>query len=222
VSPDPANPPDPLEHLNRDTYRMNDKLDRAIIKPLSEGYSEVLPYPVRESISNFFDNLDGLLNINNDILQGDVRWALSDSWRFIINSTVGVGGLFDVATHMGLVPHENDFDLTLNRWNIYLPYTVVPFVGPRTLGGVIAFPVNYYLGIGIYLFTPTQSFELTLLYGLNLRANLLAAENASSGFMLDPYVFMRNAYLQDREYMLSVNKQGPYFPGFDDPSTESQ
>jgi phospholipid-binding lipoprotein MlaA len=204
-------PNDPFEHFNRDTYRFNDKMDKAIIKPIARGYVKITPAPVRQSVSNFMDNLDGILTISNDILQGDGDWAFSDTWRFMINSTVGILGLFDPASHIGLMPHDNDFGLTLERWGWHSPYLIVPFAGPRTLGGVIAMPINGVMNMNSLVFTLDQRVMLLAIYGLNARAQILASEDLSSGMVFDPYIFMRDAYMQDLQYEVSINAAGPQF-----------
>ena len=221
--PDPANPPDPLEHLNKDTYRFNDKLDETVLRPIAENYNTYLPYFIRQGVTNFFNNYDSIPGIGDDILQGRVRWTFNDVWRLAINSTIGIGGLFDVATHMGLNPHFNDFDLTLNTWHIYTPYFIVPVLGPKTIGGTIGIAADYYMGVGPYTIPEVYSFAGTLFDGLNTRASLISGQNASSGFVLDPYIFLRNAYLQSREHDLVLNQQGPYYPGYDPvPTAPSQ
>jgi phospholipid-binding lipoprotein MlaA len=215
MPPDPANPPDPLEHLNQDGFRFNNKIDDTVLKPLAKGYNSTLPYFMRQGITNFFANYDSIPGIGDDILQGDVRWTLNDMWRVAINSTIGIGGLFDVATRMGLNPHYNDFGLTLNAWHIYTPYFIVPVLGPKTIGGVIGIIPDYYMGIGAYTIPTQYSLGLTAMDGLNSRAGLIGGQNAASGFVLDPYIFLRNAYLQNREHELLLNQQGPYYPGYD-------
>jgi phospholipid-binding lipoprotein MlaA len=203
------NPNDPFQHINEDAFRFNDKLDKAFIKPLAEGYQAVLPKFIRIGISNFFDNLYQPETMGQDVLQGNVGWFLSDTWRFVINTTVGIGGLFDVAKHIGLPQHSNDFGLTLNTYHIYTPYLVVPLLGPRTVGNTIGIGVDYYIGIQRFVIPTQYTIEMTALYGLNTRAQLLSAEKTASGLMLNPYAFMRNAYLQNRAYLLKVNKEDP-------------
>jgi phospholipid-binding lipoprotein MlaA len=202
-------PNDPFKHINKDAFRFNDKLDKAFIKPIAQAYQDVLPQFVRSGISNFFANLYQPETMAQDVLQGNGGWFLSDTWRFVINTTVGIGGLFDVAKHIGLPQHENDFGLTLNTYHIYTPYLVVPVLGPRTMGNTIGIGVDYYIGIQRYVIPSQYTIEVTALYGLNARAELLGAEKTASGLMLNPYAFMRNAYLQNRAYLRKINKEGP-------------
>lgn len=209
MPPTATQPFDPLEHLNKDGFRFNDKLDTLFIKPIAEGYQAILPEFVRTGIGNFFENLYQPETIGQDILQGNIGWFLSDTWRFVINTTVGIGGLFDVAEHIGLPAHSNDFGLTLNTYHIYTPYLVVPLLGPRTVGNTVGIGVDYFIGIQRYVIPSRYEIEMIALYGLNARADLLGAEKTASGLMLNPYIFMRNAYLQNQAYLLKVNQQGP-------------
>jgi phospholipid-binding lipoprotein MlaA len=206
----PAAPPDPLQSLNRDTNRLNSRLDKILVKPVAQAYSDVVPYVARKSVSNFFDNLDEPADVANDLMQGDGRWALNDLWRFVFNTSIGLGGIFDPASHMGLQAHSNDFGLTLNRWGIYSAYFVVPFLGPRTIGNTVSIPVDYYLGASAHYIPLRYSVILDLVYGLNARAGLLSSEKTARGLIFDRYTFFRSAYLQRRAYLLKINHQGPY------------
>ena len=215
TAPDPQHPRDPLQHLNRDTTRFNDKIDKAVLKPVAKGYKAITPYAFRRSVGNFFSNLGEVKNMGNDLLQGNIRWALSDFWRFVFNTTIGIGGLFDPASHIGLMPHSNDFGLTLNRWHLYSDYLVLPFLGPNTVGTTIALPVDYHLGISNNIFPVRTQIALFLLSSINRRAALLGREKTANGLMIDQYVFYENAYLQYRAHLLEINRAGPYFPGYD-------
>lgn len=208
--PNPQTPRDPFQHLNRDTTRFNDKIDKAVFKPVAQGYKAITPYFFRRSVTNFFSNLAGLDTIGNDLLQGDVGWALSDFWRFVINTTVGIVGIFDPARHLGLVKHKNDFGLTLNRWHFYSAYFVLPFLGPNTINTTIALPVDYYIGLSRRVFTAPQWIAALVLYLVNKRAQLLGREKTANGLMLDPYIFYQNAYFQYRAHLLQINRDGPF------------
>ena len=215
VPTDPVNPPDPLQHVNRDAFRFNDKFDKHFLKPTAQAYKTVTPYFFRVGLSNFFSNLLEPQNVGNDFLQGDVEWALSDTWRFIVNSTVGLLGTIDVAKHIGLMPHTNDFGLTLNRWGVYSDYLMVPFLGPRTVEGMAGAVPDYFMSPQGYYLSFEESAGLYMLDGLNTRAQFLQVERTASGFIFDPYIFYRNAYLQQRAYLLKINRRGPYFSGYD-------
>jgi len=214
--PNPATPHDPLQHLNRDAVRFNDKLDKAVLKPVAKGYTAITPYVVRRSVGNFFSNLDEIPVVFNDFLQGDVEWGFSDIWRFIINTTVGIFGLFDPASHIGLMPHRNDFGLTLNRWHIYTPYLVLPVLGPNTIGSSLGIPIDYYVGLRTRIFSFRVRVALFILNGINRRAALLQLEKTANQLIIDPYTFQRSAYLQFRAHLLQINKNGPQFPSEDD------
>lgn len=209
--PTTADPHDPFESFNRDTNRMNTKLDNFIIKPTAKEYVAVVPYAVRRGIGNFFVNLDKPEQVGNDILQGHFEWAMNDAWTFLINSTIGLAGFFTPAKAIDLQPHENDFALTLATYNLYSAYFVLPFVGPRTVGGAIAIPIDYYMGITKFYIPLRYSVILTMIEGLNARANLLNAEKTAGGLIFDRYIFYRSAYLQRRAYLLKLNNDGPRY-----------
>jgi phospholipid-binding lipoprotein MlaA len=211
LPPNPVTPADPLEPLNRNTTRFNDKLDKAIIRPVARAYLKITPYFLRHSLDNFFTNFGSVIVISNDILQGEGRWALSDSWRFVINTTVGIGGIFDPAKHIGLQAHRNDFGLTLNRWHIYTPYFVMPFLGPNTIGGAIGIVPDYYLSCEASLIPLNTSVMLKVANSLNSRAILLQRQDQTAGLVLDPYTFYRSAYLQYRQHLHVINTAGPQF-----------
>jgi phospholipid-binding lipoprotein MlaA len=209
--PSVVSPPDPLEHLNRNTMRFNDKLDKAVITPVARGYIKVTPYVMRRSVSNFFNNLELFPDMGNDILQAEGQWFQSDAWRLIINSTVGIGGLFDPASHIGLMPHSNDFGMTLNRWHIFTPYFVIPFLGPSTLGTTVGILPDYFMSFDTYLIPLRTSVMADVVKMLNSRAMLLQRQEQAAGLVLDPYTFYRSAYLQYRQHALAVNLAGPQF-----------
>lgn len=207
-SPDPK---DPFEHYNRNTYRMNKKIDEAFFEPLAKGYKAITIYPIRRSVSNFFDNLNETKNIGNDILQGRIYWTFNDLWRFIVNSTVGVVGLFDVASDIGLHKHTNSFKLTLNTWGYTnTAYVVVPFLGSSTEAGVVGIPVDFALTPWRYKLHPWTLEES--LYGLeiiNKRATYLDQQDLAAQLSFDPYVFMRSAYQQNQAYLMKQNENPP-------------
>lgn len=193
--------PDPWEGFNRKVFVFNDTLDRFITKPIAKGYRAITPDPVETSVSNFYANLEEIRNILNDVLQWKWGQAGNDTGRFLINTTVGVVGLFDVARHAGLPRSEGeDFGQTLSVWGAGSgPYIVLPFMGPSTLRDAAALPVNSYVHpIGYVDHVPTRN---TLTGGdlLETRAGLLEVEGLISG---DKYGFMRDAFLQRREYLI--------------------
>ena len=195
-------PVDPWEPLNRGIYAVNDGLDTITLKPLAKGYKAITPGFVRRGISNFFANLGTPLNIINNLLQGKGRDALSDTARLVMNSTVGIGGLFDPATSAGLVQHDEDFGQTLATWGVPNgSYVMLPILGPRTLRDLIALPLDIFLDPLFHYDNSSIRDKLWILQGIHLRAKLLAAENIIND-SFDPYITIREAYLQNREFRI--------------------
>jgi len=192
-------PRDPWERVNRTSYAFNDTLDRAIVKPVSKGYTH-LPQPVQSGVHNFFDNLDYPVTIVNDLLQWQVKAFFSDIGRFLFNSTLGLGGLFDPATAAGIDKNSRDFGQTLGKWGVPKgPYVVVPVFGPYDVrDGVGAVTVDYYATPSNYT-TLWVSTSLWLVRGVDRRARLLPLD-ATIQSAYDPYAFIRNAYLQNRDF----------------------
>lgn len=190
--------PDPWERFNRSMYDFNSGLDKAILKPVAIGYKEVLPTPIQKGVSNFFSNLGEVGNIFNNMLQGKIDATVSSSWRFVINSTAGWFGIFDVASEMGLKKQKEDFGETLGYWGISSgPYLVLPLFGPSTLRDSTDLVVDLYTpGAQEFFHLPWD--ESLALDGLNLvetRASLLSLESLIIG---DEYDFVRDVYLQTR------------------------
>jgi phospholipid-binding lipoprotein MlaA len=135
---------DPFQNYNRHMYTINDTIDRAVFKPIATLYQTVTPSFMRTGVTNFFNNLDSVPTVVNDALQGNSYAVGRDSWRFMINSTVGVGGLLDPASKFGLPHNEQDFGLTLGKWGYTSStYIVLPIFGPSTVRDTIALPVDY-------------------------------------------------------------------------------
>lgn len=215
----PPDPDDPFESYNRGMYRFNDAVDRNVIKPVAEGYVKVTPGFLRTGVSNFFSNLDDVLVIINDVLQLKLAQAASDISRLLVNSTVGLFGLVDVATPIGLEKHNEDFGQTLGYWGVGSgPFVVLPFFGPSS-------PRD---GLGLYL--ETTEFDLvdrhvddnrdrnllTATRIVNTRARLLSAGRILDTAALDPYAFMRDAYLQRRRNLVYDGNPPPV--DFDEPA----
>ncbi|MCW5588547.1 MAG: VacJ family lipoprotein [Legionellales bacterium] len=206
VKNSPQDPSDPYEAFNRQSYQFNEDLDTTFLKPVAEVYQKLLPWTVRAGVTNVFNNLAEIPTVANDLLQINPAQALHDTGRFAINSTIGVGGIFDTAKHMGLKPHSEDFGLTLARWGwTRSPYLVIPFLGPSTVRDAIGIPVDYY-AFTIYPHLKSKvTYSLLALDGLNYRASLLSAEEVVDQAALDPYVFFRDAYFQRRQKMIQQN-----------------
>ena len=200
----PTTTADPFQQWNRSAYKVNDLVDRVALKPVAQAYTYMFPQHVRTGVSNFYNNLDEVPTVANDLLQFSFLQALNDSWRLFINSTIGIFGIFDVATQAGLPAHYSDFGLTLAKWGyVNSPYFEVPLLGPGTLRDQIAFPINYY-GLMVYPRINPYSTRAILVSGavINLRANLLTYNNLMQQISIDPYILRRDAYLQHRAYLV--------------------
>lgn len=191
---------DPLEPLNRRIFAFNNAVDRYALKPVAKGYDAVVPSPVQNSVSNFFKNLWFPVNFVNNLLQGKPRRAGGELGRFVINTTVGIGGLFDPAASWGLEPHPEDFGQTFGVWGIHPgPYIVLPFLGPSNLRDSVGLLGDY--GVEGY---PLRNVDDTTLYAaqavqlVNARSRALGSVEAGKAAALDFYVFARDAYYQNR------------------------
>lgn len=195
--------PDSIESLNRSFYKINDSLDRAILKPVAEGYADIMPQFMRTGVTNFFDNLSYLNVILNTLLQGKYNAFFSDIARFVTNSTLGIGGLFDVATGMGFIAHEEDFGQTLAVWGFKSgSYLYIPIVkGPDTVRDLPDMATSTLLNPLTYV-SSVILWPVTALKLINTRANLLEETRIRDEAALDPYAFTREAYLQRREYLI--------------------
>ena len=188
---------DPLEDLNRKTYEFNEKLDSIILKPTAELYSK-FPPKVKQGVTNFFNNLEEIDTSVNQLLQGKPKKSLNDLTRFVINSTIGIGGLFDVASKMGLERHEEDFGQTLAVWGVPEgPYIMLPFLGPSTLRDTASRPVSSFLSVTFHMTDTDVNIGLKSVDALETRERLLDVESLMSG---DKYSFVRDAYMQSMEY----------------------
>lgn len=199
-TPDPR---DPLERLNRQTFAFNQGLDKAIVRPVLRGYRKVTPKPVRTGISNFFNNAAYPVVIVNDLLQGKLGPAASDTGRFVVNTTLGLGGLFDPATRAGFDRNNEDFGQTLGKWGVRPgAYVVVPFLGPYTLRDGFGSLADDFAEPRHYLEDDSTRWELWAAGQLDRRSGLTEAEAIldRSG---DPYAFVRSAYLQRRQYLVT-------------------
>ena len=190
---------DPLEGLNRTTFKVNETVDDYVLKPVAKGYQAVTPSFVRSGVSNAFSNIGDVGTSVNNLLQGKPGNAISDVGRFLVNSTLGVLGLFDVASPMGLEKHEEDFGQTLGRWGVESgPYLVLPILGPSTLRDAAAKPADGYTGYTRYIrHVPTRNSTQALDI-VNFRADLLNTTSTLDEASLDKYQFIRDAYLQRR------------------------
>ena len=195
---------DPLEPYNRAVYGFNDTLDRNLLQPVARGYVAITPDFLRTGVSNFFGNISDLAVFVNDFLQGKPGQGLEDGGRFVLNTTVGLLGLLDVATPAGLPHHREDFGQTLAVWGWdNSTYLVLPLLGPSTVRDTLGLVGDTPLGLYTNLHTTnTKLAEIFAFETVNTRANLLAASNVLETAALDPYAFVRDAYLQRRRNMI--------------------
>ena len=193
---------DPLERANRAIFRFNRTADRFVLRPVASGYHTITPDPLERSISRFFVNLSSPIVIVSDLLQGKFKQAGADTGRFLLNSTVGLLGFLDVATHVGLEFHDEDLGQTLGRWGLEQgPYLVVPIFGPYTLRDGVGRILELPLELLNHYDNDDARRKLVLLYYIDKRMSLLAADDALAN-AFDPYIFVRDAYLQRRRYLV--------------------
>ncbi|HQT27142.1 MAG TPA: VacJ family lipoprotein [Burkholderiales bacterium] len=199
----PYNRKDPLEPLNRKIYKFNDTVDKAVLKPVAKGYDEVVPFGIRVMIGNFFSNLDDVVVVVNDVLQLKGRQAFSDLGRVFLNSTIGFAGLVDVAGPAGYVKHDEDFGQTLGYWGIKPgPYLVLPFLGPSDFRDGIGTVVDWQVYPLYRTNDVSRKNSLIALGSVDKRAGLLTGENVLMQAAIDPYAFIRDAYLQHRNSLV--------------------
>lgn len=209
------NSADPWEKYNRKVFAFNDALDRSVIKPVAKGYQAVTPDIVEQGVSNFFSNLGDVGNSVNNLLQGEVVGSGSDLLRVVINSTVGLVGLVDVATHAGLQKHQEDFGQTFAVWGVDSgPYVVLPFFGPRTVRDSFGLGFDYTVSPITYVEEARVRNQLTGLNLINTRSDLLKAESVIGNDFYDRYATLRNAYLQHRNVL--VHNGNPPRPDLDE------
>ncbi|MEY4769048.1 MAG: hypothetical protein RL637_1687 [Pseudomonadota bacterium] len=194
---------DPYEEVNRSIYDFNNSVDEYVAAPVADAYLWATPVVVQQGIGNFFNNLKDINVFFNDFLQAKFDQGLEDTGRFLVNTTVGLGGLFDIATDIGLVKHDEDFDQTMAIWGVPQgPYLVIPLLGPSTGRGVPGTVLDTALNPSSYVGVPVRALEL-----VHLRANAKASLNTIKESALDPYVFTRDAFLQRRNYLINDGKQ---------------
>lgn len=206
--------PDPLEPVNRASYSFSDTLDRALVKPVAEVYADNTPEVVRTGVTNFFDNLSYLNVALNSFLQGKFHQGMQDSLRFLYNSTFGIAGLFDVSTPIEMPAHKEDFGQTLAVWGFEEgSYLFIPVQGPNTVRNLPDYATSALLNPLTYV-TGAVLFPLTAINIINKRANLLEETNIRDEAAVDPYVFTREAYLQQRKYL--IHDGNPPVEGYED------
>lgn len=195
---------DPLERYNRAMFAVNESVDKALFKPVAQVYQTALPDPVITSVGNFFSNLNDVVVLVNDVLQFEFAFAAQTSSRLVFNSTFGVLGLFDVASRMELPKRRADFGQTLGRWGVGEGYFIVlPLLGPSTVRDSFGLVGNFF--VDPVTWATDSDRVMWSLWGLdflNRRAGLLQIERAFADAQIDPYLFQRSAYLQQRRSLV--------------------
>jgi phospholipid-binding lipoprotein MlaA len=193
-NPDPR---DPIESFNRGVFGFNDAVDRAVLKPVASVYRDATPTWMRRGVTNFFGNLGDAWSIVNNALQARAQDTGDSIGRVMVNSTVGLLGLIDVASDLNIERHTADFGLTLGRWGVPPgPYVVLPILGPYTLREVAAIPVDQQGNLVNQITDSSSRYGLTVLNVVDLRAQYLKAGDVVEGAALDKYSFTRDSYLQ--------------------------
>ncbi len=199
---------DPHEKFNRSMFAFNNSLDKAVIRPVAVGYRKVTTEGIRRSVSDFFTNIRLPITVANDLLQARPKEAAQSSGRFIVNLTFGLGGIFDPASQLGIPLDETDFGVTLARWGVPEgSFLMLPFLGPTTMRDVWRTPVDGYFFDPLSYFARNNSYEYgqeylpQVLYLITLRSSAIDAESFLNS-AYDPYAFIRDAYRQQRLYMI--------------------
>ena len=202
---------DPFEPWNRAMFEVNDVVDGNIVKPVAEAYVKYTPEPIRTGISNFFGNIEDLFVGINNVLEGNGNRAGDDFGRVLLNTTFGLGGIFDLASMMGIERHTQDFGITFGKWGFSQgPYFFVPLFGPTTVRDGTGTVIRAFLGPTTYIFTDVPVRNIIWGVGaLDLRANMLGTESMVDQAALDRYRFIRNAYLRARRYQVYDGKPPP-------------
>ena len=194
-----ANPSDPLEPLNRSVFRFNDGVDRAVLRPVATAYRDVTPSIVRTGVNNFFGNLADVWSLANNVLQLKPKESIETMFRVGVNTTIGLGGLIDVATEMQIEKHTEDFGQTLGYWGVKSgPYVVLPILGPSTLRDSVAKIVDLNGDLVNGIETNSTRNALIVLRGVDTRSKYLGAGELLDQAALDKYTFTRDFYLKRR------------------------
>lgn len=198
-----SSPQDPFEPFNRGVYKFNERVDKAVLRPTARAYRTVVPSFVRQSVSNVFSNVGDVRVVLNNTLQGKFKTAYSDFGRVAINSTLGVLGLFDIATEAGIEKHQEDFGQTLGWWGFPDgPFIMLPLFGPSSARDAGGFAVDYFTDPITYVDPSRAHNQLMLGRLINRRAELLDAKQVLDAAALDGYQFTRDAYLQRRRNLV--------------------
>jgi phospholipid-binding lipoprotein MlaA len=202
---------DPFEPFNRTMFQVHEVVDGNVVKPVAEAHVKYTPEVIRSGISNFFSNIEDLFVGINNVLEGNGNRAGDDFGRVLLNSSFGLGGLFDLASMMGIERHTQDFGITFGKWGLPQgPYFFVPLIGPTTLRDGTGTVIRAYLGPTTYIFTYVPMRNIVYGIGaINIRASMLTTESMVDQAALDRYRFIRNAYLRARRYQVYDGKPPP-------------
>jgi phospholipid-binding lipoprotein MlaA len=204
------NKDDPFEPWNRAMYDVHQAVDGAVVKPIAQAYVAVVPELIRTGVSNFFGNIDDLFTGINNVLEGRGDQAGDDFGRVLLNTTMGMGGIFDLASMMGIPKDKKDFGITFGKWGVPQgPYLFIPLFGPTTVRDGTGTLVRYFIGPVGYI---DDVAVRNTLYGVgyvDLRAQALSAESVLDTAALDKYRFLRNAYLKNRRFQVYDGKPPP-------------
>lgn len=208
-------PADPWEAWNRKVFAFNEAIDEAVLKPVAQAYRDVVPALVRRGVGNFFGNIGDIWSSANHFLQGKVQTGLEMGMRVAANTVFGIGGVLDPATEFGLVKRSEDFGQTLAVWGVGNgPYVVLPLLGPSTLRDTAALPLDRYAGSPSRLFTDYNTYFVTSVQVVQLRAELLETTQLVDQASLDKYSFIRDAWLARR--LDQIYDGSPPLEAFDD------
>ena len=189
---------DPFEEINRSIYEFNKAVDESFARPVAEVYDNLVPSFIKSGVTNFFDNIEEIDNSFNQLLQGKPGYAINDFARFCVNTTIGLVGLVDVASSLGLDSHDEDFGQTLGVWGVPTgPYLMLPFYGPSSPRDLVGRPISGVLSGTFSIEESDVRLSITALDALETRARLLDVESLIVG---DKYTFIKNSYLQYSEF----------------------
>lgn len=198
-----ANPKDPLEPFNREVSKINEDFDKGILRPVAELYVDYMPTPVQRAVDNFFSNVSDVYSAVNNLLQGKPTRAAEDTMRVAMNTVLGIGGLIDIATPAGLPKYKEDFGQTLGVWGVPAgPYLVLPLFGPSTFRDTAGMLVDRQADPSAYFYPVSLRNSLVGVRIVAGRAQLLGASNLLEQAALDKYSFLRDSYLQRRQYLI--------------------
>jgi len=201
-APTRSDPRDPWERMNRATYAFNDKLDKTLLRPVARGYRNAVPHVVQTGIRNAFDNVDTTITMVNDLLQGQFTGFMHDTSRLLVNTVLGIGGLFDPATAMGLEKSDRDFGQTLGVWGVHSgPYLVLPVLGPSDVRDAFGRAGDTFSTPRTYISNSYWNYGSLALNIVDTRSRYLEASRLLDS-AYDPYAFLRNAYLQKRAFKI--------------------